>query len=43
MPLCRVKKLAKKLNASFLIMQMKQGKLKQFSSTDFRNYWQKTN
>lgn len=43
MRLCKVRKLAKKMSASFLITQVKKGRLKQFSSADFRNYWQKTN
>ena len=43
LPLCKVRKLSKKMHVSFLITQMKNGKLKQYSSADFRNYWQKSN
>lgn len=43
LPLKKVKRLTKKMKAEFLITQVKNGQLKQFSSRNFRNYWQKTN
>lgn len=39
----KLKKLSRKMKTEFFITQIKNGRLKQYSSRDFGNYWQKTN
>ena len=43
LPLNKIRRIAKKMKAEYLVTQHKKNKIKEYNSRGFGNYWQKTN